>query len=229
MPAPTDHAARRREIAEAVWVTIHAHGIQGTTMRRVAAAGGISVGRIQHYFASRDELVRFSCQAMVEAAASAQSTPTQPAAPTDPVEALKLVRRLLIHAFDQSPSYRLGARVWAAYVAQAVLDRGIADLVVQAQSGLEREVARLLDAAGLNPHDARRLVALSEGLAQRALTGAVSTSAATAEIDRTISDTDARRWTRVGQSGGETVNAAAASAKSGTSDPSLATTPIPDW
>lgn len=228
MPAPTDHAVRRREIAEAVWATIHAHGIQGTTMRRVAAAGGISVGRIQHYFGSRDELVRFSCQAMVDTAASAQLAPTQQASPTDPVEPLETVRRLLTHAFDQSPTYRLGARVWAAYVAQAVLDQGIADIVVQAQAGLEHEVALLLGAAGLNPHDARRLVALSEGLAQRALTGAVSTSAAIAEIDRAIIDTQTLVPGSV-RATEESVDAAAVSEKSGTGDPSLPTTPIPDW
>jgi AcrR family transcriptional regulator len=187
MSVGDDHDARRREIAHAVWSTVSAHGIQGTTMRRVAAAGAVSVGRIQHYFASREELLRYSCQAMVDLAATIGAA--DQAAQThadDPQGALQAVRSLLVHSFDQSAAFRLGARVWAAYVAQAVVDDGIAAVVIEAQQGLESEVARLLAIAGRDPSDARYLVALSEGLAQRTLTGALDAQAATHEVEKAI-------------------------------------------
>ncbi len=183
----TDHDARRRDIAHAVWATVSEHGIEGTTMRRVAAAGAMSVGRIQHYFPSREEMLRFSCRAMADLAAAATSGPGEADSPapspgpeTDPLDQ---VRTLLSHSFDQSTPYRLGARVWAAFVAHTVVDPHVADIVVQAQTGLENEVARLLGRVGRDPGHARRLVALADGLAQRTLTGALTTEEAVRELD----------------------------------------------
>lgn len=181
MPAPTDHVARRRRIAEAVWLTIAEHGIEGATMRKVAAAGGISVGQVQHYFAGRDELLRYSCQAMVDLAAEAPAVAGGLA--QRPLESL---RELLALALDQSTAYRLGARVWAAFVAHAVVDEVVGRVVVEAQRGLEQEVARLLRAADRDESEARGLVALGEGLAQRTLTAALTTDEAVAVLDRAL-------------------------------------------
>ena len=175
------------QLAHAVWATISEHGIQGTTMRRVAAVGGVSVGRIQHYFASREELLRYSCRAMIEMAAAGSDTePVQQGDPDAAQAALQTVRHLLVHAFDQSTAFRQGASVWAAYLAQAVVDDSIAAIVIEAQLGLENEVARLLTIAGRDPGVARHLVALSEGLAQRTLTGALDAQAATDEVERAL-------------------------------------------
>lgn len=183
---PRDDAPRQR-IAQAVWATISEHGIQGTTMRRVAAAGGVSVGRVQHYFTSREELLTYACQAMVDGATAggASATPFL-GEPPDAPAALQEIRRLLVHAFDRSPAFRQGARAWAAYVAHAVVDEGVARVVIEAQRGMEREVARLLELAGRDPAAARHLVPLSEGLAQRVLTGALDVPAATAEVDAAL-------------------------------------------
>ncbi|WP_299038949.1 TetR/AcrR family transcriptional regulator [uncultured Pseudokineococcus sp.] len=188
MPPSTDHDARRRAIAHAVWATVSEHGIEGTTMRRVAAAGSISVGRIQHYFPSREEMLRFSCRAMVDLAATT-SAPAGDASSAPTGSAAELggswdqVRTLLGRSFDQSTPFRLGARVWAAFVAHSVVDAHIADVVVQAQTGLEDEVARLLGHAGHDPEGARHLVALADGLALRTLTGALTTDEAVRELD----------------------------------------------
>lgn len=187
MPTRDDHDARRQRIAEAVWATVSAHGIPGTTMRRVAAVGGMSVGQIQHYFDSREQLLTFSCQAMVDRAAAGGTSATPfLGEPPDAAAALAEVRRLLVHALDASPAFRQGARAWFAYVAHAVVDEAIAAVVVEAQRGLVREVARLLAAAGRDPAHATALVALSEGLSQRTLTGAVDARTAAAEVDRAL-------------------------------------------
>ncbi len=78
--------------------------------------------------------------------------------------------------------------MWAAFVAHAVVDEAIAGVVIEAQRGLEREVARLLPLVGLDPTFARRLVALSEGLAQRTLTGALAGDEAIHEVDEALLD-----------------------------------------
>lgn len=191
VPLTTDHDARRRDIAHAVWVTVSEHGIEGTTMRRVATAGSISVGRIQHYFPSRQEMLRFSCQAMVDLAATTTSpvevdVSVAPTSVTEPEGSVDQVRTLLCRSFEQSTPYRLGARVWAAFVAYSVIDTQVADVVVQAQTGLEEEVARLLSRAGRDADGARHLVALADGLALRTLTGALTTQEAAHELDRAL-------------------------------------------
>jgi AcrR family transcriptional regulator len=52
-----EHGERRRTITDAVARIVAREGIKAVTMRAVAAEAGVSVGRVQHYFASKDELL----------------------------------------------------------------------------------------------------------------------------------------------------------------------------
>lgn len=68
MPKQVDHEARRRELVEASWDVIAREGIEGTTLRKVAAAADCTTGRIAHYFSSRDELIRLALRTANSAA-----------------------------------------------------------------------------------------------------------------------------------------------------------------
>jgi len=57
MPKIVDHAQRRAEIAEALWRVLAREGAEGVSIRSVAAEAGASRGIVEHYFASKDELV----------------------------------------------------------------------------------------------------------------------------------------------------------------------------
>jgi len=59
MPRVVDHDERREQIARTFQRHVAQHGLAATTFARVAAEAGISVGLIQHYFASRDDLLVF--------------------------------------------------------------------------------------------------------------------------------------------------------------------------
>ena len=59
MPRVVDHEERRKQIARTFQRHVAEHGLAATTFVRVAAEAGISVGLIQHYFASRDDLLVF--------------------------------------------------------------------------------------------------------------------------------------------------------------------------
>ncbi|MEU1019650.1 TetR/AcrR family transcriptional regulator [Streptomyces sp. NPDC005900] len=52
-----DHEARRRDVSEAVWRVLAAHGFGGLTMRAVAAELGASTGLLTHYFRTKRDLV----------------------------------------------------------------------------------------------------------------------------------------------------------------------------
>jgi AcrR family transcriptional regulator len=57
MPKEVDHAARRRELADAACRVIARNGLAATTLADVADESGWSIGSIRHYFPNKDELI----------------------------------------------------------------------------------------------------------------------------------------------------------------------------
>ncbi|MFJ5709381.1 TetR/AcrR family transcriptional regulator [Streptomyces sp. NPDC093105] len=57
MPRTADHEQRRRQIADAVSRLIAEHGLDAVTVARTATAAGMSVGLVQHYFRTKDEML----------------------------------------------------------------------------------------------------------------------------------------------------------------------------
>jgi TetR/AcrR family transcriptional repressor of bet genes len=66
MPKIVDHDARRADLAEAVWRVVLRRGLEDATLREIAAEAGWSTGVLAHYFADKDELLRFAFQLVVE-------------------------------------------------------------------------------------------------------------------------------------------------------------------
>ncbi|MEU6154536.1 TetR/AcrR family transcriptional regulator [Actinosynnema sp. NPDC047251] len=58
MPKVVDHEERRGRLAEAVWALAVRGGLEGVTLRGVAAEAGVSMGQVQHYFPTMEALVR---------------------------------------------------------------------------------------------------------------------------------------------------------------------------
>lgn len=57
MPKIVDHDIQRVKFVEAAMSLIARHGLEGVTMRAVAAEAGLSYGSLFHYFKSKDELL----------------------------------------------------------------------------------------------------------------------------------------------------------------------------
>ncbi|MGW2013745.1 TetR/AcrR family transcriptional regulator [Streptomyces sp. NPDC001927] len=60
MPRVADHEERRHQVATAVGRIIAAEGLNAVTVAKTAAEAGISVGLVQHYFRSKDEMLLFT-------------------------------------------------------------------------------------------------------------------------------------------------------------------------
>ena len=60
MPRFVDHAARRQELAQALWRVVRRCGVHAVSVRAVAAEAATSPGALRHYFASQDELLAFA-------------------------------------------------------------------------------------------------------------------------------------------------------------------------
>ncbi|MBL7255608.1 TetR/AcrR family transcriptional regulator [Paractinoplanes lichenicola] len=57
MARTADHDARRQQVAEAVERLVASEGYDAVTVAKTAAAAGISVGLVQHYFPSKDDML----------------------------------------------------------------------------------------------------------------------------------------------------------------------------
>lgn len=183
MPKLVDHDVRRREIAQAVWAVIAERGIEGVTLRSVAAEAGISVGRIQHYHASREELVRDSCRELLKAA-------TQRFEAVDDAAPGERLRRLVLGRIPVAREFAIGTSIWLAYEAKSVDDPVIAELVQRGHAGGVQEAAALLSECGVADASAvaLRLMATAEGLAIRVLVGGLEPRGATELLENLIAE-----------------------------------------
>lgn len=57
MPKIVDHDERREELLAAVWRILARDGIEGATLRAIAAETGWSSGVLQHYFRSKHDII----------------------------------------------------------------------------------------------------------------------------------------------------------------------------
>lgn len=65
MPKVVDHQARRIQVADAVQRLITEQGLDRVTVARTAETAGVSVGHVQHYFSSKDEMLLFTYERVV--------------------------------------------------------------------------------------------------------------------------------------------------------------------
>lgn len=181
MPKIVDHAQRRTEIVHALWQVIYLKGIDGVSFRSVAEAAGISVGRVQHYFPSRSELILEGCRLIVDSAEVADPDDADASSDSGSADAVAALRDFCFAFIPAGETMRIGASVWYTYVARAVMDEQIADIIRASDRATlelgERLHLAVAGAAGSRADDgnvaarswAMRLIALGKGLAQEVM------------------------------------------------------------
>lgn len=115
MPRVVDHRARRAEIVSAVLDLIAREGAEAVTVRKAAAAAGVSVGALAHYFADKDELLTAAfTEVIARGAFRIRNLPPYP-------DTAELLFQALLASLPLNDARRTEARVWLAF-----LDRGLA-------------------------------------------------------------------------------------------------------
>ena len=179
-------------IIRAVWQVIAERGMAGVSMRTVAAAAGVSVGRIQYRFHTKEELLRASLEAMLTGATDRYAAAV---AGADDAESLW---QLIAHPLPRTRAARTGVALFHQYVAGGVTHPALADLLAEAKDGAEREAARLITRIAPQVRAprtvARSLIATADGLGMRVLTGGLSARAAERTLRATV-DQALRRTT----------------------------------
>lgn len=199
MPRVVDHGQRRGEIAEALWRVAAAEGLEAVSLARVAGEAGVSKGRVQHYFASRGELLAFAADQLRLRVDDRIAATLRDAAPRTPSA---VVRALLVALLPLDAEARTDARVGSAFLVRALGDD---DLRASYRSGnrlLHTAVAdRLAEArdagelaADLDPErEATVLIALAGGLGEALLIGDETERSAVAVLDHQLARLTASR------------------------------------
>jgi AcrR family transcriptional regulator len=115
VPKRVDHDQRRREIAEALFRIAATRGLQAVTLRAVAAEAGIWMNLVQHYFPTKEEMLRFGWQRIAELGAARAGEGIAHALQTGDERAI--VRAYLLGVLPTDERGRMVCAVQIAYLA----------------------------------------------------------------------------------------------------------------
>ncbi|MEV4178964.1 TetR/AcrR family transcriptional regulator [Nonomuraea sp. NPDC049709] len=129
MPKLVDHQARRCHIAAALLRVTEREGMEAVSVRTVAAEAGCSVGAVQRYFRSKDEMLHFALRSVVESARRRMDG-IRLGGP-DGMTFAGALRAAILQSLPLDTT-RLGeARVWAAFYAKAAVQPDFAEVIAE--------------------------------------------------------------------------------------------------
>ncbi|MER5782318.1 TetR/AcrR family transcriptional regulator [Streptomyces mobaraensis] len=156
-----DHEARRREVSEAVWRVLAAHGFDGLTLRAVAAELGATTGLLTHYFPTKRDLLAHALD-LLDRRSAARPRRVAP-------RGLPAVRAALLDILPLTPAATAGNRIWVSSwdtaLADPELSAGHAERYARGRARLSELVAAAQELGELPPGDPDRIAAGAQGFA----------------------------------------------------------------
>ncbi|WP_035858882.1 TetR/AcrR family transcriptional regulator [Cryptosporangium arvum] len=164
MPRTADHEQNRRTLSRATWDLIAGGGMEAVSLRTVAARAGVSMGRVQYYFKTKDDLLLYALEdAHVRMSARIDARISD----DDPRTALLAVLEELLGGDAET---RDAIRVHLAFAARAQENERLAAVLVEGDDELLALAVRVVglarDAgADVDPElDGQALWVLARGL-----------------------------------------------------------------
>lgn len=150
-------------------------GLDAVTVREVAAAAEVSIGAVQHHFATKDDLLLVAFQRVVDDTRRRVDERVALAYPT--VDVAEVLSELL--PLDQARARE--ARIYLAFAARAASNPALARMQDELLRSLRRELTQALGGPG---HEiaASALLAAVDGLALHLVSGGRSLSRADARL-----------------------------------------------
>jgi AcrR family transcriptional regulator len=177
VPKVVDHEERRRALAEAVFSVIGQRGFEAVSLRDVAAEAGVSMGSVQHYFRTKDDMLLFALAHMRTRVAARLQTSLARLTRPSRRDIIRAAFRVLLPVDEPG---RQEARVNLAFVAAATVTPAYADMLRDGYARLlTTSRAQFREAAadgelapGLDPdQEAAALYFLAQGLVGPLLIG----------------------------------------------------------
>ncbi|OKI81671.1 TetR/AcrR family transcriptional regulator [Micromonospora sp. CB01531] len=192
MPKIVNHDQRRRELAAAVWQVIARDGVEGISIRSVAAASGWSSGALRHYFSTRADLLAFACEQVIDQVTERIQGLRHTG---DPV---KTVRAILLETMPVDETRRTESSIAFAFLALGLGDPELARVQRRHFTGMYELCLRLVqdlaerDALAQTGQDAetlaRRMHAVVDGLTVHALAGHLTAEEMVTQLDAYLAD-----------------------------------------
>ncbi|MFH8586924.1 TetR/AcrR family transcriptional regulator [Streptomyces celluloflavus] len=150
-----DHEARRRDVSEAVWRVLAAHGFGGLTLRAVAAELDATTGLLTHYFPAKRDLVAHALDLLERRTAA---RPRRPAG-----KGMSAVRAVLLDVLpltaEATDSNRIWVSSWDTALADPALSGEYARKYAQSRDKLRDLVAAAQQLGELPAGDPARIAA----------------------------------------------------------------------
>jgi AcrR family transcriptional regulator len=145
MPKIVDAVERRRAVADAVFSVIGQRGLEGASLRNVAAEAGLAVGSVRHYFSGHDELLLF---AMKEISSRFEQRVLKHVEglreEDDEAERRRVTQALLSEFLPLDATRREEAAVWQAFVTAARTRPELQPRAREVLEGMRTVVERVL-------------------------------------------------------------------------------------
>lgn len=188
-----DPKARRRQIARAVWSLAARRGLEAATLRSVAAEAGVSMGLVQHHFASKEQMLLYACEHLVELAEEGMHRLLAETA--EPGSPRSVIRAVAVQTLPLTEQQRMGAGVWLAFLTRAVRDADLATFIRGAWDGTHALLTEQMQAAqargelvtDVDPEaESTALLSTVDGLVSHLLVGHCTPDRALATVDAHI-------------------------------------------
>lgn len=163
VPKRADPVERRQQVVAALYRVVDAEGLDAASLPRIARELDATTGLLQKYFRSKDELLLFAQDQLVEElTANVQEVLDQEGNLQDQLHVALCAIALVGDAAR--------ARVWLAFAARAAANPVLLERHVQGAKTVRDLCRQVLEMAGLDGREAVGLAALVDGVtAQRAL------------------------------------------------------------
>ncbi|MEV0263694.1 TetR/AcrR family transcriptional regulator [Streptomyces sp. NPDC050617] len=165
--------SRQEQLADALLHIAGSRGLDQVSVREVASTAGVSIGAVQYYFSTKDEMLAFAFRQVVE---RTRARIARLDATAEPRQSIRAALRQLLPL----DARRLAeCRVYLAFAARSLTSPVLADIQRETLSAIRDELRLALDEAlpatsgqpGPAPErEARLLLALVDGLMFDAVT-----------------------------------------------------------
>jgi AcrR family transcriptional regulator len=179
----TAHDVRQQEIVDALLDLVREQGLDGVSLREVAAKAGVSLGRVQHYFRTKDQMLQAAFQRINELGTELVNQRLADAGDASP---RAVIRAIAIELLPIDDMHRRLLHVGMAFTTRALVASGFAQHLQVGYGRLEELLVHLLAQAraDLDPAlEARLLLGLFDGLSTHTLIGHQTPETALAVID----------------------------------------------
>ncbi|QPP09017.1 TetR/AcrR family transcriptional regulator [Streptomyces bathyalis] len=167
MPKQVDHDARRTAIAQALWRVARVRGLERVSLREVATEAEMSLGQLQHYFANRQDLMKFAMEFMSR---KNVERVTERLITVGGTEHTARLRAIVMEMLPIDEDARVGSLLNIDFLLEAARNDDLRDHVKQRTAALrgllEGQIALAVQAGDISAdRDARTEAALLIGLA----------------------------------------------------------------